>query len=198
MGGDHEIRAITRERIPRVAEVFTRALRNDPIVLWPLAADGDVQASIETMFAAIYEGIADSGVIWEAGDAAGFAVWIPAGAHQEMFDSDAAVRDRLSPLTDDGGARYDTLWSWIEDRVLGDAWYLDAIGVDPPQQGRGVGSALIRFGLERAAAQGKRAFLETAVERNVPYYERFGFEVFEEGEPGRGGPHIWCMRTDLS
>ncbi len=135
------------------------------------------------------------GIIWEAGDADGFAVWIPPGTAKDMFRSDHAARDELAGITDDGGERYDVLWSWIEARVPDDAYYLDVIGVDPARQGRGVGTALVRFGLDRAHADGAHAFLETAIEANVSYYERFGFHVIGEGEPARGGPHIWFMRT---
>jgi ribosomal protein S18 acetylase RimI-like enzyme len=147
------------------------------------------------VFASIYLGIADQGVIWEAGDADGFAVWIPAGAAEDMFESDAAVRAQLAPLTDDGGARYERLWNWIEERVPTDVWYLDAIGVDPAEQGAGIGTELIRHGLAAAEAAGVDAFLETGQERNVAYYERFGFRVVVQGAPAQDGPQIWFMRT---
>jgi GNAT superfamily N-acetyltransferase len=181
--------------MPELAHVLGRAFIDDPMLRWPLDQHGDMGSLMERAFGLIYEGIADSRMIWEAGDAHGFAVWIPPGASDDMFESDAAVRDLLAPLTDDGGARYDTLWSWIEDRVPGDVWYLDALGVDPDHQATGVGAALIRHGLDRAEADGRPAFLETALERNVSYYERFGFAVIEEGEPAPDGPHIWFMQT---
>jgi ribosomal protein S18 acetylase RimI-like enzyme len=189
------ISAISSARLPVMAGVMARAFAEDPLLRWPLRADGDHPDRVVAIFTAIYEGIVDAGVVWEAGDAAGFAVWVPAGSAQDMFESDAAVRDRLAPLTDDGGARYDVLWSWIEERVPDDVWYLDAIGVDPTRQGEGIGSALIRFGLEQASADGVDAFLETANPRNVGYYERFGFRIVEQGVPAPEGPHIWFMRT---
>jgi ribosomal protein S18 acetylase RimI-like enzyme len=184
-----------RDRINALAAVYARAFRDDPIVRWPLPDTGDVQDRIQTVFASIYVGIADDGVIWEAGDADGFAVWIPAGAADDMFESDAAVQRELAPLTADDGERYRVLWDWIEARVPADVWYLDAIGVDPSRQGRGVGDALVRHGLDAAADAGVVAILETALAGNVRYYERFGFRVVDEGEPEPDGPHIWFMRT---
>jgi predicted N-acetyltransferase YhbS len=112
-----------------------------------------------------------------------------------MFESDAAVRSRLAPLTDDGGARYERLWDWIEERVPTDVWYLDALGVDPAKQGTGIGNALMRHGLEAAGAAGVDAFLETGQARNVAYYERFGFRVVDHDAPAPDGPQIWFMRT---
>lgn len=192
---DVEILPAGPDRIDRLAETYARAFLDDPIVRWPLPDAPDVEDRIRQVFASIYLGIAGDGMIWEAGDADGFAVWIPAGAAEDMFESDAAAQRSLAPLTDDDGERYAVLWGWIEARVPTDVWYLDAIGVEPERQGIGVGRALIRHGLDAARAAGVDAFLETGTERNVPYYERFGFRVVEEGEPAPGGPHVWFMRT---
>jgi len=189
------IRAAGVERIEALAATYARAFLDDPIVRWPLPDESDVQERIRQVFASIYLGIADDGMIWEAGDAAGFAVWIPVGAAEEMFESDAAVQASLAPLTADDGERYRVLWDWIEERVPDDVWYLDAIGVEPSRQGQGVGAALLRHGLEAARAAGVDAFLETGVASNVPLYERFGFHVVQDGRPTPDGPRIWFMRT---
>ena len=71
-------------------------------------------------------------------------------------------------MTADNGARYDRIWDWIEEHVPAEPlWYLDQLGVDPSRQGEGLGRALVRFGLDRAAEAGLPAFLETARERNL-------------------------------
>lgn len=76
-------------------------------------------------------------------------------------------------------------------------WYLFAIGVAPELQGRGLGTALIREGLQRADEVGCPSYLETSSERNVPYYERFGFRVVGEAPLGKNGPPGWAMRRDV-
>ena len=68
-------------------------------------------------------------------------------------------------------------------------------GSIPRNKATGVGSALVRFGLERAARDGADAFLETAIEANVAYYERFGFRTVFEGRASDDAPRIWFMRT---
>jgi ribosomal protein S18 acetylase RimI-like enzyme len=192
---DVSIVPITAARLPVLANVFARAFLDDPMIRWPLDPAADPEAAIRGTFAAIYHGVVDAGVVWEAGHGDGFAVWISPGTAADMFESDHDAREEVTRFTDDGGRRYDVLWSWIEDHVPGDAYYLDVIGVEPARQGEGIGSALIRSGLDRAHADGADAFLETAIESNVGYYERFGFRVIDEGEPAEGGPHIWFMRT---
>jgi GNAT superfamily N-acetyltransferase len=65
--------------------------------------------------------------------------------------------------------------------------YLQFLGVEPPRQGNGLGSALIRPMLARADEEGIRCYLETFQPRNVPLYRRHGFEIaIEEVEPNSG------------
>jgi ribosomal protein S18 acetylase RimI-like enzyme len=56
-------------------------------------------------------------------------------------------------------------------------WYLPMIGVDPTKQGKGYGSALMRHALIACDGENEPAYLETANPRNVPLYERHGFEL---------------------
>lgn len=74
-------------------------------------------------------------------------------------------------------------------------WYLGVLGTDPPAQGRGLGSALLASRLSRCDEARLPAYLESSKERNVPYYERFGFRVTGELRL-RGGPPIWPMWRD--
>jgi len=59
-------------------------------------------------------------------------------------------------------------------------WYLQAIGTDPPHQGKGFGGILLRHRLAVADAAGLPAYLEASKESNVPLYENFGFVVTGE------------------
>ena len=70
--------------------------------------------------------------------------------------------------------------------------YLATVGVRPEHQGKGLGSALLRPGLEHADAQRLPAYLESSNERNVPLYERHGFAVIAE-HVLPDGPTMWLM-----
>jgi len=64
-------------------------------------------------------------------------------------------------------------------------WYLEIIGVDPPYQGQGFSSRLVRTVLKRIDRERMPCFLETNTEKNVSIYRRFGFEVVSEDKmPG--------------
>ena len=66
----------------------------------------------------------------------------------------------------------------------GPCWHLAQIAVEPAVRGQGLGSALLEYGLGRCDAEGASAYLESSNPRNVPLYERFGFEVIGEIRAG--------------
>jgi ribosomal protein S18 acetylase RimI-like enzyme len=70
---------------------------------------------------------------------------------------------------------------------------LSGIGVHPALQGHGIGSALLESGLRRADEDGSVVFLGTNTARNLPLYERHGFEVVAESPVPGGGPPTWVM-----
>jgi ribosomal protein S18 acetylase RimI-like enzyme len=68
------------------------------------------------------------------------------------------------------------------------AWYLSTLAVDPTVQGRGLGTMLLRDGLERADQQGAAAWL-IALKTVEDYYKRHGFE--EVGRANVGELENW-------
>ena len=73
-------------------------------------------------------------------------------------------------------------------------WYLPLIGVDPTSQGRGYGSALLRYALEHVDRAGAPAYLESSNPRNVALYERHGFEVLGKIQAGSSPTVVPMMR----
>ncbi|MFC3960838.1 GNAT family N-acetyltransferase [Nocardia jiangsuensis] len=67
--------------------------------------------------------------------------------------------------------------------------HLFILGVDPDEQGRGHGAALIDPVLAESAHP---TYLETVNEANVPFYERHGFDVAATHQPD-GMPRFWTM-----
>lgn len=71
-------------------------------------------------------------------------------------------------------------------------WYLNSIGVEPSEQRRGLGTALISLMLKRIDEDALPSFLDTSVPDNLGYYERFGFQVTAESQLPNGIP-LWGM-----
>jgi ribosomal protein S18 acetylase RimI-like enzyme len=76
-------------------------------------------------------------------------------------------------------------------------WYLMTLGTDPAAQGRGLGGALVRAGLERSDRAGLPAYLESGSAANIPFYEGLGFELLGEVRVP-GGPAFFPMRREPS
>ncbi len=70
--------------------------------------------------------------------------------------------------------------------------YLQALAVEPEDQGKGAGSTLLAHGLARADAAGLAVYLETDVPANLTLYERHGFALLEKDESIATLP-IWSL-----
>ena len=61
------------------------------------------------------------------------------------------------------------------------AYHLQALGA--ALQGKGLGSKLIKYGIERATKAGVPCYLESSNPKNISFYKRQGFEILEEVFP---------------
>lgn len=60
--------------------------------------------------------------------------------------------------------------------------YLWFLGVNPDCQGKRLGSALMLEVIAEYDRRGRPIFLETSMEKNLPFYEKLGFEIFNTVE----------------
>ncbi len=77
-----------------------------------------------------------------------------------------------------------SIWhtEWARHDPLSQHWHLGPIGVLPSHQGSGVGSILMERFCKEVDACLAKAYLETEGDKNVRFYEKFGFEVVSESE----------------
>lgn len=59
-------------------------------------------------------------------------------------------------------------------------YYLWFIGVDPANQNKGIGSVLLDEVINEAASKQRTICLETSTLKNLPWYEKFGFTIYNE------------------
>jgi GNAT superfamily N-acetyltransferase len=184
------------DRVEVLASVFGRAFANDPMMLWSIAGKKSPTERFTRCFAYFLEAAVKLDLVWEVNSGRGAAVWIPPG-RCDQWQEHPWNQERILEMSDDGGDRYDSFWSWIDVHSPHEPlWQLDSIAVDPMVQGRGYGGALIRACLAQAKTSGLGAFLSTGAERNVAIYTRYGFHVEEHIDAPGGGPHIWFMRWE--
>ena|SRR5215210_3673990 len=73
-------------------------------------------------------------------------------------------------------------------------WYLPLMGIDPSQQGKGFGSALLQHALIQCDRDRKLAYLESTSAKSVPLYKRHGFEVLGTLETSTSPPIFPMLR----
>ena len=63
-------------------------------------------------------------------------------------------------------------------------YYLWFIGVDPCEQNKGIGSTLIREVIKEGLSKERPIYLETSTIKNIPWYQKFGFTIYNELDLG--------------
>lgn len=72
-------------------------------------------------------------------------------------------------------------------------YYLWFIGVNPSEQNKGIGSVLLKDIINKSISVDRPIYLETSTLKNIPWYEKFGFSVYEKLDFGYD---LFCMKKD--
>lgn len=70
-------------------------------------------------------------------------------------------------------------------------YYLWFIGVDPAEQGKGIGTRLLKTVIAEAQSKSQTVVLETSTLKNLPWYEKLGFSVYQTLDFGYT---LYCLR----
>ena len=187
-----EVRTASETDWETVIGVITVAFVTDPMSRW-VFPDPATYLTVMPQVAAAFGG---NGFPHGAADlidgGMGAAMWLPPGVSPDD--------ERLAALTDAHGPKDRVgdilqLFEQMERYHPPDpCWYLPLIGVDPAHQGRGCGSALLRYALARCDRDGLPAYLESSNPRNIPLYQRHGFEIMGSIQAGSSPPLVPMLR----
>jgi GNAT superfamily N-acetyltransferase len=189
-GSTAPIRVASASEEERVYAVLALAFVSDPASRW---AWPDPHTYL-THFAAVARAFGGrafgEGTAHVAGEFAGAALWLPPGVHSDE-ETMAALMAQTVPEANqaDMSAVFEQMGGFHPTEPH---WYLPMIGIDPVQQGRGLGSALLKHALALVDRDGATAYLESSNPKNVPLYVRHGFEVIGEVQAGNS-PTIAAM-----
>lgn len=78
-----------------------------------------------------------------------------------------------------------------------DHYYLWGLVADPKTQRKGIGSALLKVLTDKCDAESMPIYLETHEQKNVAYYERFGFKLIHKDTIPKHGLDIFCMLREV-
>jgi ribosomal protein S18 acetylase RimI-like enzyme len=163
-------------------DTFVLSFSGDPCARYVWPKPQDFMVHWRAMVMAMGGRGLDHGTAWVTENGAAAALWLPPGV-----ESDAEAIGALIGSTAPE-AKLAVLGEVAEqmDRhhPKEPHWYLAFVGCDPACQGQGLGAALLKEGLRACDAQGMPAYLESSSPRNIPLYERHGFEVMGVIQPG--------------
>lgn len=187
-----EVRAATNDDRQRVIGVITMAFTTDPMARWAYPNPSTYLAVMPEVVSAFGGKSFAHGTAHLVDDDMGAAMWLPPGvtADEERL---AALMEQYVPQ-DRTGDMMQIFERMERCHPPEPCWYLPLIGVDPVAQGRGAGSALLRHALARCDREGGLAYLESSNPRNVPLYQRHGFEIIGQIQVGSSPTLVPMLR----
>ena len=175
-----------------VVAVITLAFSTDPMARWTFPDPATYLSVLPEMVRAFGEKGFAHGAAHLAGGGAAADIWLPPDVHPD--------RERLTALFEQHApgerqADLQRVFAEMERHHPSEpCWYLPLIGVDPTCQGRGYGSALLRHALEGCDRDGTPAYLESSNPRNIPLYQRHGFEIIGSIQAGTSPAVVPMLR----
>jgi ribosomal protein S18 acetylase RimI-like enzyme len=177
----------------RALDVLVTAFTADPVIRW-LYPDATGYLTFFSAFLRAFGGKAfTSHTVWRLGEFEAVALWFPPHVEPDGDAVIAEITQSVAPdqhadcfaLLDQMGAAHPTM----------PHWYLPWFGVDGARQGRGIGSQLLRNCLRFVDQDHLPAYLESPNPRNIPFYERHGFEITGVSQAGACPPVYSMLRS---
>jgi GNAT superfamily N-acetyltransferase len=191
-----DIRKLTAEDVPRIAQALARAFEEDPVMSWIFRSDAERLTRLERAFGLFLRRIwLPQEECYAAERLFGAALWLP----PDKWHISLARQLRLLPsMISVNGRDLPRLLRVLHMMETAHpeeppSYYHAVLVVEPALQGRGFGSALMQPVLARCDRERIPAYLESSKRRNVVLYERHGFRVVEEMRLPNDGPPLWRM-----
>jgi len=174
----------------RAIATLTLAFSRDPIGRW-IWRDAQQYLKYFPPFVSAFAGNAFGHEAAHCTEAlSGVALWLPPGVSSDEEAMAALAQESVPPSEQE--EVFGFLGQMPTYHPHEPHWYLPLIGVDPSQQGRGHGGALLQHALQICDRDGLPAYLEATSPRSKALYLRHGFE--ESGVIQAGSsPAMWPM-----
>jgi GNAT superfamily N-acetyltransferase len=192
---------IIRNAVPADMEVLVDTLSDsfvhDPMFNWLFPATHLYPHFFRMLIRDVY---LPRGIVHLDEQARAAALWLPPEARLKLAPRLRLLRFGLK-LMRESGVR--SVWRVLRQGSIfarhhpqEPHYYLQFIGCCRSEQGRGIGSALLKQGIRICDERGMPAYLECSNPRNVPLYERHGFVVRGRQAVGKNAPMAWFMWRD--
>jgi ribosomal protein S18 acetylase RimI-like enzyme len=109
------------------------------------------------------------------GNYSGAALWLPPNVHPDVDQIISLLQSTGSDeAKKDGPEVFEKMSRYHPNEPH---WYLPLLGIDPLHHSKGLGSALMQHAIVTCDLDNKFAYLESSNQKNIPFYERHGFEL---------------------
>ena len=174
------------------SDIIVLAFAADPVSRWTWPDPRTYLAAMPRLVRAFAGEAFGCGSAYCVGDFAGAALWLPPGVEPDQEAMGELMQSTLTPSQHERAlALFQQMAGYHPHEPH---WYLPLIGVDPGQQGRGHGDALMANALARIDREGAAAYLESTNPRNISLYRRHGFEPLGEIRAGESPPLVPMLR----
>lgn len=186
------IRTATASDEAAVIDAMMLAFSADPATRWTWSNPREYVAHFPPFARAFGGGAFTHGSAYLVDGYTGAALWLPPGVEP---DEDALIE--LLQITASERSQQHAFQVFEEMGRYHPSephWYLPLMGVDPFHQGNGLGSALMKHALAPCDRDQTLAYLESSNPKNIPLYERHGFELLGTVQAGTSPPIFPMLR----
>ena len=185
------VKTATPAEIDRCVATIVLAFSGDPAARWAFT-DPQAYFAIFPRFVRAFGGRAFDHGTAHLIAVGGAALWLPPGVEPDEETMVALIESATAE--NEREAMFGVFEQMAAFHPKEPHWYLPLIGTDPAQQGNGHGSALLRHAAAICDREKMPAYLEASSPRNVPLYQRHGFEVVGVIQAGSGPPITPMLR----
>lgn len=186
------IKAVSQSNMERVVGAVVLAFSGDPVTRWLYPGAHQYLLHLPCFVRAFAGRAFEHNSAYYVDGFLGVALWLPPNIRPDE-DALFSLLKRTIPEQNQ-----QEVFAFVEEmdsyHPSDPHWYLPMIGIDPAKQGYGFGSALLKHTLEHCDSEGQLAYLESSSPKNIPFYQRHGFEQIGTIQVGSSPPLFPMLR----
>ncbi|GAB4243272.1 MAG: GNAT family N-acetyltransferase [Elainellaceae cyanobacterium] len=180
----------TKQNVEPIVHSLVLAFSADPAVRWMYPDPQQYLMSFPNFVNAFAGKAFEHEAAYYLDGYAGAALWLPPNIYPDDDRLMALLRHTVSEqMQTKVFAVFDQMSQYHPHEPH---WYLPLIGIEPSQQRKGYGSALMKHALAQCDRDNTLAYLESSNPANIPFYEQHGFELLGRIQAA-GSPAIFPM-----
>jgi ribosomal protein S18 acetylase RimI-like enzyme len=169
------IKTVTKDDANQIVDALVLAFSTDPAMRWMYPNPHQYLTHFPNLVRAFAGKAFEHGTAYSVDNQAGAALWLPPGV---ALDEEPLIAFFKLTIDQTNQADLFAVFEQMGNYHPGEPhWYLALLGVEPTQQGKGYGSALMQHTLMECDRIHQLAYLESSSPASIPFYEQHGFEL---------------------